>query len=430
MQYFPTTRRHFLAQTGKAALAAGIGGAALAACGGNNSSSGPVELTFGWWSNTPTKDTAMKAWIKDFESTNSNIKVKPEILPWQNYWDKLQTSTAGGSGYDIIGMSSGMCGSYFKNGALVDLSTRSDYQDVIKNLSTGALNICKWDEKTYGLPIGTSISILGYNKKLLRDAKVDYPDPAKPMSFEEFKALAKKISKPKTQYALNPLDILDYDTFVRMNGGTTYDRQVNPSKITINTPQGIQGLKDYKSLFTEGIAPPYSEVVDGNGPWAYDFGALETGKIAFARVGTWLFTDMAKNPDYATAPLFKINEPVVLGGVNSLAIYKKSKNADQVWEFLKWAVQTKPEISFAKFSDLPAEKTAFDQIDSYITPKEYLPALKAAYPSFQPSVVTVGSDLGSTLGNIITDFMANKLTAEAAAQQMEQEGNKVLSANT
>lgn len=55
------TRRRFLTQTGKGALAAGVGATLLEACGGSSSSSsGPVTLTYGWWSNGPSKDNAMK----------------------------------------------------------------------------------------------------------------------------------------------------------------------------------------------------------------------------------------------------------------------------------------------------------------------------------------------------------------------------------
>ena len=101
------TRRRFLTQTGNVALAAGIGGTLLEACGGSGNSSGPVTLTYGWWSNGPAKDNAMKAWIKSFTDTHPTIKVNPEILSWANYWNKLQTTVAGGNAWDIIGMAGG-----------------------------------------------------------------------------------------------------------------------------------------------------------------------------------------------------------------------------------------------------------------------------------------------------------------------------------
>lgn len=403
----------------------------FAACGGGNAaSSGPVTLTYGWWSNTPAKDDSMKAWIASFESSHPNIKIKPEIIPWGNYWDKLKTTTAGGNAYDIIGMCSCMAAPYFDNGAVVDLSTFPDYKDATKNLTPQTVALNTWNGKVDGMPIGTSVSMLGYNKDLLKAAGLPFPDPVKPMTFDQFKAMAQKLTKFQhgkgTQYAISPTDILDYDTMVRMNGGQVYDNPVNPTKISVNTPEGIQGLTDYQSLFTQHIAPPYDELT--NGPWSYDLGALQTGKIAFARVGAWLFNDIqTKSPNIGIAPLFNIKQPVVTGGVNSLSIFAGSKNKQAAWEFLKWASQTQPQISFAKFSDIPADKDALSQLNTYIQPASFVPTLQSALPTFQPSLMTTKQNLATTFSDIMADMMHGKITPTKAAAEMQQQGNAILS---
>lgn len=402
----------------------------LAACGGStlSTSSGPVTLTFGWWSNTPAKDNSMKAWIADFESSHPNIKIKPEIIPWGNYWDKLKTTTAGGNAYDIVGFCSCNAAPYYDSGSMVDLTTFPDFKDATKNLVSSTVSLTTWGGKTYGLPIGTSVSLMGYNKALLQAAGVPTPDPVKPMTFDQFKSMAAKITKFQNgkgvQYAINPSDILDFDTFVRMEGGQSYDNQVNPTKVTINTPQGIQGLADYQSLFTNHMAPPFDELT--NGPWSYDLGALQTGKIGFARVGAWLFSDMQKDPNLGVAPLFCINQCVVLGGVNSLSIFSGSQHKDAAWQFLKWASQTQPEVSFAKFSDIPADKNALSQMNTYIQPSTFVPTLQSAIPTFQPLVMTTKDQLGTTLGDIVTDMVHGKITPAQAAAEMEKQGNAIL----
>jgi len=400
----------------------------LAACGGGSSSpsSGPVTLTFGWWSNTPAKDNGMKAWIKDFESSHPNIHIKPEILPWNNYWDKLKTTTAGGNAYDIIGICSCMAGPYYDSGALVDLSTISDYQSVAQSLTPQTLKITNWNGKPYGVPIGTSVSVMGYNKNLLKAAGVPFPDSSKPMTFDQFKAIGAKISKAGVQYAINPLNIAEWDEFVRLEGGSTYDNYVNPTKMTINTPAGIQGLADYQSLFTLHLAPPYDQL--NNGPWSFDLGALQTNKIGFARVGAWLFSDITNSAPYiATSPLFCIKQCMLDSTVNSLAIYSGSKHQAEAWEFLKWSTQVQPEISFAKFSDIPANTQALAQMPTYIQPKEFVPSLQTAIPNVVPSVITQKQQLTTTLGDVITDMVHGKLTPAQAAARLEQQGNSVLS---
>src|SRR5215469_15919479 len=81
------TRRGFLRQAGGAAVTAATAGSLLSACGSNSTSANPVTLTFGWWSNGPVKDNAMKAWAQSFTKTHPTITIKPEILSWNDYWD-------------------------------------------------------------------------------------------------------------------------------------------------------------------------------------------------------------------------------------------------------------------------------------------------------------------------------------------------------
>lgn len=427
MNFPSVSRRQFLVQGSKAVVGASIVGTLLEACGGGSGGgSGPVSLTYGWWSNTPAKDNAMKAWIGDFVKSNSSIKISPEILPWTNYWDKLKISTAGGNAYDIIGISSGSAAPYYASGSLVDLSTLDGYQDVVNALAPSTITLCQWNGKTYGIPIGTSVSVLGYNADMLQAAGIPTPDPSTPMTFDQFKVLGKKLYKAGQQYAINPTDILDIPTFVQMEGGNMFDRAINPTKITINTPEGIQGITDYKSLFDENLAPPYAQL--NNGPWSFDLGALQTNKIGFARVGAWLFTDIQNSSiKIGITPLFTIKTPVVQGSVNSLSIYAGSKHINEAWEFIKWAAGVQPEISFAKFSDIPANKTALSQLSSYIAPANFAPTLLAAYPTFQPQYMTNNQQLSSVISDITTSLMGNKITPAQAAAQLEQQGNALLS---
>ncbi len=427
MNFSSVSRRQLLVQGGKAVVGASVVGTLLEACGGGSTGgSGTTSLTYGWWSNTPAKDNSMKAWIGDFVKSNPSIKISPEILPWTNYWDKLKISTAGGNAYDIIGISSGSAAPYYASGALVDLSTLPGYQAVVNALAPNTVALCQWSGKTYGLPIGTSVSVLGYNADMLQAAGIPTPDPTTPMTFEQFKTMGKKLYNPGQQYAINPTDIVDPYTLVHMEGGHVYDRPVNPTKVTINTPEGIKGLEDYQSLFTENLAPPYAQLT--NGPWSFDLGALQTNKIGFARVGAWLFSDIQSSSiKIGIAPLFTINTPVVEGGVNSLAIYSGSKHINEAWQFIKWAAGVQPEISFAKFSDIPANKTALSQLSTYISPANFAPTLLAAYPTFWPQVMTNNQQISSTFSDIITSMMSNKITPAQAAAQMEQQGNALLS---
>jgi multiple sugar transport system substrate-binding protein len=432
--YFPMTRRRFLAQAGKVALATGVGGTVLEACGGSGGSSpssGPATLTYGWWSNGPTKDNAMLAWVKEFEKVSPTVKIKAEILSWPNYWTKLQTTTAGGNAYDIIGMASSQAATYMDEGALIDLSTFSDYQGAIKNLRASDLSLCSWKGKQYTLPVGIYVPLIGYNKTMLKQAGIPFPDPVTPMEFSAFKTMAqklvKKVNGKYTQYAININDLGPlYMAFTEMRGGKFYDNPVNPTKVLANTPEGIQGLADYQSLFTENLTPPYAQLATG--AWGTgDTDSLQTGKIAFARMGAFDFADIiSKNLQntIGAMPEFSINgKQVTIGNANSFGIFSQSKNQQQAWEFIKWATQTGPDTTYAKLSDVPSDLTAFSQMSTYLTPQEYVPTLTSATKGFSTDVLTPHQQYGTDLLTIITDLANAKITPAQAAQQLEQKGN-------
>jgi multiple sugar transport system substrate-binding protein len=215
-----------------------------------------------------------------------------------------------------------------------------------------------------------------------------------------------------------------------MNGGTVYDRVINPTKVTINTPEGIKGLEDYLSLFTTNIAVPYDQM--SNGPWgAGGLASLQTGKVAFARSGAFDFTTIKQSaPNLSEAPLFSINgKRAVIGGVNSLSIYRGTKHANESWEFLKWATQTQPQLTFATFSDLPANTDAQTKLDTIVTPKALIPALLSDLSAFNAGVLTKNQQVSTVFGDIIADMVHGKITPAQAAAQMEQKGNAALTSS-
>jgi multiple sugar transport system substrate-binding protein len=414
-----------------ALLAACLGLAACTSGNGSDTAGGQVTLTWGWWTNTPEKDALYRKWLDTFEATHANIKIKSEFLPWDAYWDKVKTTTAGGNAYDVVGMCSCFAAPYFDNEVFLDLKTFGDYQSAVANAGSGPVKVFGWKGKQYGLPVGISVPLLGYNKDLFTAAGVSAPDPATPMDFAAFKDMARKLTKTDggkvTQYALHPGSLNYWEGLIAMAGGSMYDSFVNPTKVTINTPQGITGLADYQSLFTDKIVPPIDEQKDNQ--WLNgDIDSLRTGKVAMARVGAWNFADiMAKSPNIGVMPLPKVGDKLsFFSGANGYAIPAESQHPKEAWEFLKWMLQTPNQVEFAKFSDVPVDKQALASMSDYITPKDFVPALLASVPVFQPGLLTVNEELGKDVGLIIDDLGRGKFTPAQAAAEIEKQGTAQL----
>ncbi|GAA2389164.1 sugar ABC transporter substrate-binding protein [Catellatospora methionotrophica] len=406
-----------------------------AGCGSGDepeATDGPVTISWGWWSNTPEKDALYRKWLDGFEAANPNIKIKSEFLPWDAYWDKVKTTTAGGNAYDVVGLCSCFAASYFDNEVFADLKKMDGYADATKGAQPGPVGVFGWKDKQYAMPVGISVPLVGYNKDLFKAAGVATPDPSVPMTFDAFKEMAKKLTKVNaagkvTQYALHPGSINFWESLIAMRGGSMYDNFVSPTKVTVNSPQGIAGLADYASLFTDKIVPPIDEQRENQ--WLNgDLDSLRTGKVAMARVGPWNFADIAaKSPNIGVFPLPKIGDSLVLySGANGYAISGESEHPKEAWAFLKWMLKTENQVEFAKFSDVPVDVEALKKLPEFITPKDFAPTLLASVPAFRPGLLTVKEELGKDVGLIIDDLGRGKLTPEQAAGEIEKKGNALL----
>ncbi|GAA3872019.1 ABC transporter substrate-binding protein [Tessaracoccus defluvii] len=133
-------RRSFMNLT-----AGGLAAAAVAGCtpggganptspgtaGGSSPASSPATqgggsaaLKVGWYGGAPVHE-AMDSALKAFTSANPGITTTGTGVAFGDYWDKLATETAGGSGPDVFRMSMTYFVEYASRGALDDLTSAS-----------------------------------------------------------------------------------------------------------------------------------------------------------------------------------------------------------------------------------------------------------------------------------------------------------------
>jgi multiple sugar transport system substrate-binding protein len=293
-----------------------------------------------------------------------------------------------------------------------------------------------WNKKQYALPVGAALALLGYNKDLFQAAGVTPPDPIKPMSFDDFKAMAKKLTKTVNgkvvQYGFHPqLDRLDWNSWVSMAGGSAYDNYVNPTRVTINTPEGIAGLTAWNSLFKENIVPSLDTWYNGDWGDAAGINVLKTGKVAMGELGPWDFVEInSKKLNYGIAPYPVIKQQAEHATTNGFGIFKGSAHPKEAWEFIKWALQPPNQLNFAKFSDLPVDKQAFNSLATVINPKEFAGTLLAQLPALKPALISNKKDLRPALDAIVADMSRGRYTPEQAAAEMEKQGNAILGVNS
>ncbi len=273
-------RKFFAALIGAAAIA----GSLTACSGGSGSSSGPVTISF-WNGFTASDRTYVEQIVKNFNASQTKVKVDMTIEPWDTLYEKLLPAYAAGSGPTIVGMDVTQFPGYASKGVLKDMSDFYSGWSGSSDLKTANVNATKYNGVQYGAPMTGSTSMMYYNKKLLAAAGIATP----PATQTELAADALKITKydaAKPTNSIYGLDLPDNNAvetwiaFMQGNGGGVISSDgktaILDSAASISTvdywagleiknhisPVGLSGVQG-DALFSAGKAAFYI-----NGPWA------------------------------------------------------------------------------------------------------------------------------------------------------------------
>ncbi len=80
-----------------------------------------VTITYGFWDTA--QEAAITAQLEAFKAVFPNITVEPQIVPWADYWTKLQTGVAGGETFDVFWINSANLPVYASAGALLPIDS-------------------------------------------------------------------------------------------------------------------------------------------------------------------------------------------------------------------------------------------------------------------------------------------------------------------
>lgn len=151
----------------------GCGGSDNAAAGGG---SGPVDITYWLWQDDAT-DTTWQTLADEFNSSQQKVKVTLEVIPLDQYQDKLITAAASNTGPDAARSKDWWLGQFAPKGMIADLTDYVNKWDgkseVIDSLwATGKL---PGDDKVYMMPHQYTTLYLYYNKDLFNKAGLQPP---------------------------------------------------------------------------------------------------------------------------------------------------------------------------------------------------------------------------------------------------------------
>ena len=276
----------------------------LAACGGSSNNggetpSGDFTIKVNIWDSNQQEGLQK---IADKWTESSGVKVKIDVIDWDNYWTLLSAGAKGGEMPDVFWCHSNTVQMYMENDLLLKLNDyiekdkidMSKYYDGIVKLYTRS------DGNIYALPKDHDTIALLYNKAIFDKYGVDYPTDD--WSWEDMYEAAKKITEGSNGdvygMAMNTSNNQDgWYNFVYDYGAQVITDDHKGT--TIGSDAAKAGMEMCRKLLTVG-AP--QTVVAETGTDSL----VQSGKVGMITQGSWMINSFYKaenHADYAWALL-------------------------------------------------------------------------------------------------------------------------------
>jgi len=340
---------------------------ALAACGsGDDGGSGGVTtLTMTVWGGDVDK-TSYQQRVDMLEEAHPDIKVDLQLIPSEQYEQKVQTMIAGGNGPDIMQVAEGVNVYSSKNQILpLDEYVSKSGLDLDERFGpTGTLY--SYQDKVYAIPDRSGAMIVYYNKDLFDAAGVDYPTAD--WTQEDAQAAMEKLTVPGKQWGYGGAGWwAQWWSFAYQNGGQIIDDSGAP---TVNSPEVVKALQWANDLtFKDHVVPTAAEYAD-MGPDMGGDPAFAAQKVAMNTTGFWAIGGLLESDfDWDIAPMWQGEDQAVSAFGSGLAISRDSEAPDKAFEAIDYLTDTEAQqVIIDNAQDVPAN-VQVQQSDAFLTPK-------------------------------------------------------------
>jgi multiple sugar transport system substrate-binding protein len=316
-----------------------------------------ATITYSIWGD-PQEIKNQQAIVDAFHATTPKITVKVTVSDWEPYWDKLQTSIAGGDAPDVFAMDGPLFPDYQTRDVLLDLKPYIDRDGYdLGQLADQAVTDFTTPDGQFGLPRDLNVVALYYNKKMFDAAGIPYPDDT--WDWAKLTEVAKKLTLKgadgKTKqwgFYTESTDMENYwSELVWQNGGDIISADHKTSLVA--SDQAAGGIQFLQDLIWKDKVMPDAAITDALGD------AFEQGQAALESNGSWLVaTHLAAGIDFGIAPLPKgpAGQATSINPTGAV-IYKGTKNPDAAWAFVKYLASPAAQTKLMELkASLPANK--------------------------------------------------------------------------
>ncbi|MEH7331117.1 sugar ABC transporter substrate-binding protein [Neobacillus drentensis] len=398
----------------------------LAGCSNSNTTSGngkddKVEITYGFWDKKQVP--AVEEIVKLFNEKYPNIKVKTELTPYGQYFQKLETAATGGALPDVMWMNGAHVEQYAEGKVILpisDLAKKDNFS--LDNYPKSLIDLYTVDGKVYGIPKDFDTTGLWYNKKIFDEAGVPYPDET--WDWNKLKEVAKKLTnkdKGIWGYAALMGNQGGYYDFIWQNGG--YIISDDGKSVGFDQPEAIEALKYNISFIKEGLSPTQAQMTETAASELFS-----SGKIAMMFDGPWMVPEYKNNPDLNVAVVPKGKQRAVAIHGLSNVIAANTKHKDAAWKFVQFLGSKEAAEIYAKTGTvIPAfngTQDAWLQSVPNLNLKAFIDGVEYSRPL--PSVKSTG-EIWQYETDVLKKAWSEEESVEDAVKELTKKANEALS---
>ncbi len=389
----------------------------------------PIELTF--WNYWDGKNgEVIQSLVDQYNQEHPEVVIENVFVGWGDLLPKLQAAAAGGDLPDIAAADLVWMPKLTRSGSLVPLddyigAAGLDLTDFYPEL----LEVGRYEESVFSLPVSTNNLELFYNKELFAAAGLDPDKP--PTTWEELRAMAAQCTDQST-------GVYGMELFTEPGEGLTWQLQVylwqaggdflneDLTAAAFNSPAGEQAVGFWTDLLYEDESALLA-------PW----GQFGQGKACMVMDGSWMVGIWGADPpfDFGTAPMPypADGRPATNMGGEQIFLFQTDPERQQAaFDFIVWLTSTDVQVEWAQETGfMPVRETVASSSEylSHVRENEprALPFVESQqYARSRPAVPNY-PEISDAFSREIERALLGEVEIDAALAAAEQAVNDLLS---